>query len=405
MPRTPDKRPAFDAAAWDEAVARARALPAGRARGEALVELAERRAILQFAGAPVKQLLLDAAPELEGDPILEARCMLRLGAVALAEESFEVADGHLSRAADRFRAAEYFPGVFVATTQAARLLVRQDKRDEAKGLLDALAKDLLGLGESLGPRAAIGLSVALGEWTLDDEDAGPAEVHFQEALSAIDRAGIADDDARFAALGGLAALATLQGDGRRAGGFWRPALGIAQAYGSVEDVLQARLNLGLALVSTNEPGPRGDGHAQLQIVVDEARERGLDKFRLPALMGLVGVYSNKGATEGALDRVLEIARSAVDQGKPELYAQAVALMGEVYARKGDFTQAFLALLKGRAALKLTVSEEAAKLVDPHIDALAERMGQAKFDAMCERVVAAQEARKRLEREGRRDKSR
>ena len=122
-------------------------------------------------------------------------------------------------------------------------------------------------------------------------------------------------------------------------------------------------------------------------------------------MGLVGVYSNKGATEGALDRVLEIARTAVDRGKPELYAQAVALMGEVYARKGDFTQAFLALLKGRAALKLTVSEAAARLVDPHVDALAERMGQANFDAMCERVVAAQEARKRLEREGRRDKSR
>lgn len=386
---------------WRVGVEAARALPAGAVRAAALIELAERRAVLHHGGAKVKALLLEAATEVEGDQLLEARCMLRLGQVALAEGAFDAADGHLSGAVDRFRGADYFPGVFVSTATAARLLVRQNQRDAAKGLLDSLAQDFVATGEALGPRAGVALSLALGEWSLEDpEDPTTAAPHFEAVRKAIAAARIVDDDARLAALEGLAALRQARDEGRRAASYLREAFALCQSYESIEDTLRVRLNLGLALVSNFEPGPRGEGHRHLQIVVDEARDHGLDQLRLPALMGLVGVYMHKGAIDGALDRVLEIARGAVEAGNVPLYSSAVALMAEVYTSKQEYTQAFLALIKGRGALKLTVSEEAAKMIDPHIDALAERMGQPRFDAMCRNVVAAQEARKQWKRDQR-----
>jgi tetratricopeptide (TPR) repeat protein len=239
----------------------------------------------------------------------------------------------------------------------------------------------------------------MGAWYLDDEqESGEARGYLEAVLEALDEGDLADDDARLDALEGLALLEMTSGNGRKAAAHLRPALKLCQAAGSVEDTLKVRLNLGLALCSTDEPGPRGDGHAHLQIVVDEARDHGLEPLRLAALMGLVGVYNRKGAADGALERALEIARGAVEQGRPELYAAAAGLMADVYQSQRDFPMAFHTLARARAALRITVSPEAGDLMDPYLDALAERMGPERYQAMCEKIVAAQEARKRLESE-------
>jgi hypothetical protein len=67
------------------------------------------------------------------------------------------------------------------------------------------------------------------------------------------------------------------------------------------------------LVQRGDPVGRDEAEKHLQITRDQALDHHLDSMHLAALVGQAGVLAQKGQTQAALDRCLEIAKVAVSK--------------------------------------------------------------------------------------------
>ena len=98
------------------------------------------------------------------------------------------------------------------------------------------------------------------------------------------------------------------------------------------------------------------------------------------MIAQAGVLASAGKTASAIDRVLELARSAVARRDIAQYVAAVGIMAELYSRSGDHVSAFRTIVEAHRALADATagvagsSEAAAERFRPLLARLRDRIG-------------------------------
>lgn len=188
------------------------------------------------------------------------------------------------------------------------------------------------------------------------------------------------------------------GDNARACHALREAVGIARRVGAaVEDELETRIALAGALVQRDDHIGREEAERHLQIARDKALEHGLDSMHLAALIGQAGLLAQKGQTQAALARCVEIASIAVSKQDLLRYSVAVALMSQIYEQKDDLASAYRTFAEAHASLRDKLGDQATELFRPHLAAFANRIGYDKFAEVAEQVNRAAHARQTYRR--------
>jgi tetratricopeptide (TPR) repeat protein len=386
-----------------ERVERARAV-GGAALARALIDLAEAEPVLGHRQAQVRAALEEAAALLDGLGASarseEGRALLRLGHVKLSEGDLEGVEQIAARARDRLAASGASPARTDAGCLVARAAIRRKDFAAAQAQLIAISQGLDGEPETVPARRAVAhVALAWAELALEQQD-------YAEAASRLDVLGAGlpagDDDDELIDLGhacrqARAVVALALGDAGRACRALREVVAIAQRFRSIEDELEARVALAGALVERGDPIGREEAERHLQVVRDQALEHGLDAVHMSALIGQAGLLAQRGQTQGALARCIEIANAAVKIGDLARYAAAVALMSQIYEQRGDLASAYRTFAEARASLRDQLGDAAREVLRPHITAFADRIGPTKFGEIAEAVNKAAHARQTFRR--------
>lgn len=383
--------------ALEELKARVEAARAGGGRvlAEALVDLAEAEPALPHRTRPAHALLEEAAALLDraSEPALQGRVLLRLARLKTAEGDFEGGEQLISRAFDLLTQAGAESALIEAGGLLCRIQIRRHQFEAAEGLLvQLIARVTEDPADRAARRAVAELALARAEAALERPGhEGEADLAFRQVLEAA-RAEPSLGEAEFFAHQALAFAALGRGDPGRAASELRRVVELAKQLGSPEDECEARVALAGVLVERGDLAGREEAERHLQIARDRAIEEGLDGMHMAALVGQAALMARRGQTQGALDRCLEVARSAVERKDVPRYVAAAAMMASIYERNGDFASAYRALAEANAGLKEKLGPEVQALVRPHVQALAERMGRERFLEMVDSVQRASLAR-------------
>lgn len=366
------------------------------AHATAALELAEAEPLLGNRIAPVRAAIDAAAQVLDrvAAPELRARLLLRLAQVKLAEQDLEGADQALAAVGDHVPdhvAIRYLTGV-----RACRVAVRRGaaQRRQAEDVLLQTAAHLppFDADDVLWQRVMSEVAIGMAEVAIHADP--PDDSAFEPVRELVEE--LAEDPAHidvvFTARQLLAAYALSVGDAQRASTAFRALIKIAVDAGSPADEVEARLALAGILVETSH-GPasqvsREEAAHHVQRARDTALEAGLTSLHQAALIGQAGVLADGGKTAGAIDRMLELARSAAaDQDVPR-YVAAVGLMAELYARSGDAVSAFRTIVESHRALSEATRSDATHLFRPHLAALRDRIGSERLEQIAADVARA-----------------
>jgi len=386
------------------AAARARLAEVGaadpKARAEALLELAELEPLFVHRVAVVRPLLLECGALLDklGDKSLEGRVLLRLADIKLVETDLEGVEQLADRARQRLEGDA--PRTLYARTLVARAAIRRNQLAAARDMLVALSEQADDTeSESLAARrAATTAMFAWAELALEEQDYDAASTRL--AALATTLAEALDDDLlelTFACQQAAGLVALAQAKFGTACTALRNAVVIAKSVGALEDELDVRVALAGALVQRGDPVAWDEAEKHLQITRDAALEHNLDSQHTAALVGQAGLMAQKGQTQAALDRCIEIAEVAASKKDLTRYVAAVSLMSGIYERKGDLASAYRTFAEAHAALKEQLGTGATDLFRPPLAAFRARIGQDKFAEIAEAVNKAAHARETFRR--------
>jgi tetratricopeptide (TPR) repeat protein len=365
----------------------------------ALIDLAEAEPILGHRQAVVRGLLDEAAILVDSlaSAALEGRIFLRLAYVKLTEGDLEAVEQLVSRAGDRLAAdaADDADRATEALALLARVTVRRHSFDQAVAQLTE-ASDTLDRAPTtlVQRRVTLQLALAWVELAIEQKAWRTAGERLNVVAIAETDVDLADDaiDVDFARRQAQTLLALMADDYPRGAGMLREVVAIAKRAGSVADELEGRIALAGALTRCGDQISLDEAAKHLQVARDAALEHGLDAFHMAALVGQAGLLAQTGKTQAALDRCIEIARSAVEKRDLPRYGGAVALMAQLYEQRGDLATAYRTFAEAHAVLKEQIGDTATDLIRPHLAAFAERIGQDKFREIAELVNKAANAR-------------
>ena len=370
----------------------------GEALAIALVELAEYEPLFGHRQAVVRAPLEEAATLLDqlDAPALQGRVLLRLAHVKLADGDLEAVEQLAARAGDRLEADP--DRLIEASTLLARASIRRKDFEGAQARLIATSERMGDEPTTLaGRRAAVGLALGWAELALEQEQLADADERYGVLVAGT--AGDGDDlvEIAFASRQARGLIAMTLGDPTRACPPLRDAVSIAKRVGGLEDELEVRIALAGALVQRDDQAGREEAERHLQIARDQAIEHDLDSMHMAALLGQVGLLAQKGQTQGALDRCVEIAQAAVSKRDLPRYGSAVALMSGIYEQRGDLASAYRTFAEAHATLKESAGDLATDLFRPHLAAFSERIGPETFREIAEKVNKAAHARQTFRR--------
>jgi predicted metal-dependent hydrolase len=380
-------------------VAEARAT-GGEALAEALLDLAELEPLLPHRSAIVRAPLEETASLLDrlGRPALEGRALLRLAHIKLVENDLEGVEQLVGRAQQRL------DGDVDRRLEGESLLARAKIRRHDFTAAEAV---LVAIGEqapddepatTAARRAAIAVALAWVELAVEQQQYAEAGTRLETLAAAL--AAAPDDElieADFTCRQLRAAVALAQDNMQTASAVLREAVVIAKRVGSIQDELETRVALAGALVQRGDPVAWDEAEKHLQITRDAALEHNLDGMRMAALVGQAGLMAQKGQTQAALDRCLEIAQAAVEKQDLTRYVAAVSLMSGIYERKGDLASAYRTFAEAHASLREKLGDQAKDLIRPPMSAFAARIGHDKFSEIAEAVNKAAHARQTFRR--------
>lgn len=360
------------------------------------VERAECEPILGHRIDAARAAIDAAAPLLDAidDGELRARLMLRLALVKMVETDWEGADAALDAAADHSRSDAR---KLLAAIRACRVAVRRGQRDLARQTLIAASGQLPQLddGSAVWREVTIEIALAIAEVAVHDDP--PDRRAFDPLRELVDelagdRAGEPQHaDSLFTGRQLLAAYAMSIGDAPRAAAALRALVKLAIEARSPADEVEARLALAGVLVDAGDPIGAEEAARVVQIARDRALEHGLVELHHAALIAQAGVLAEAGKTAGAIDRVLELARTAAAEGNGTQFVAAVGLMAELYTRSGDHASAFRTIAEANHALSAATKTDTAPLFRPHLVRLRDQVGEERFA----KIVADVERANRL----------
>jgi tetratricopeptide (TPR) repeat protein len=360
----------------------------------ALLERAEREPLLGNRVAPVQAAIDAAAVALDeiDAPELRARLLLRLAQVKLAETDFDGADAALHAVAEHV--PDHAALRFLTGVRACRVALRRGpkERETARGMLLASAARIpqLAVTDPIWQRVTSEIVLGAAEVGIHDE---PVDMRAFEALRALVDELTRDPaelDLVFTGTQLIAAYALALGDGPRALAAFRALVKMARAIDAPADEIEARLALAGVLVELGDPIGLEEAAHHVQHARDRALEHGLASLHQAALIAQAGVMSRQGKTAGAVDRMLELARSAAaDQDVPR-YVAAVAMMAELYARGGDAVSAYRTIVESHRALADATGSDATPLFRPLLAALRDRVGAERLRQIAADVARANE---------------
>jgi len=356
----------------------------------AAVELAEIEPLLAHRTAAVRAAIDTAAARLDAhdvDPTLRARLMLRLASLLIVETDFEGAEQALAAAARHAPDARALG--FVAGARGCRIALRRGRRDEASSTLLANAARLPDLDDPSEPAwrdvtVEIILGIAEVELGADPVAAGGFAPLAQ--LVAELEGSAHHVDAAFTGHQLLAAAAMSRGESAVL--HLRALVAIARAHASPADEIEARIALASALVATGDSIALEEATRTIQIARDRALEQDLRALHRATILAQAGVLSHTGKTAGALDRALELARTAQAEGDVSGYVAVVGVMAELYARTGDHVSAFRTIVESHAALSAALGSDTTALFRAHLGRLRDRVGPLRLERIAADVARA-----------------
>jgi ATP/maltotriose-dependent transcriptional regulator MalT len=356
-----------------------------------LVEKAENEPILGNRIGAVRVTVDAAAQALDtvDAPELRARVMLRLAQLKMAENDYDAADRALEavgRHVPDHAALRFLTGI-----RACRVALRRGpkQRAEAGQMLVTAATRVPQFddGDPIWQRVSIELAIAIAEHAIHDDT--PDESAFAALRELVDT--FADDrtqiDTVFLGRQLLATFALGRGDLESAARSLRAVLKLAHDVSSPADEIEARLTLAAVLV---ELGGVGGEEAARHIDKAKAlaRQHGLASLEQASVLAQAGLLAESGKTAAALDHVLELARGAAADKDLPRYIAAVAIMAELYARRGDHVSAFRTIAEASHALSTATGQDAAHLFREPLARLRDRIGEARLAQIAADVAKA-----------------
>jgi hypothetical protein len=160
------------------------------------------------------------------------------------------------------------------------------------------------------------------------------------------------------------------------------------------DLLECRLALGTALAAAKKSH---EARRVLQVVIDAARDLGAEQHRILGLTALSAVLSDQGAVNGAVDVAIQSASGHARQGNTLGYVRGVTLAAHTLLLHKREAAGVEMLMYGVSALRHTVGESAAQLLQLQLDAIRADFGEAKYERVCQEILDVRAARKRLQR--------
>lgn len=360
-------------------------------RAAAAVERIESWPIFGHRMGVVRDAIHVAAAEVEraGTPELEARLLLRLAAVQMAELDWDAADRTLASAGDRL--GREGPLMFLVAARSCRVALRRGDHAIAGATLRQAAAHVARLADRDDPRwrrVLVELTLGIGEVAVNDEPGDPAPFDALRELVDELRAEPAWIDAVYTARQLLATDALARGDAATAAKELREVVRAAQDHGSPADEIEARLARAAALSGRGDRAGMEEAEVVVQIARDRALEHGLPDLHVAALIAQAGLMSQRGKTAGALDRCIEIARSGAAEGNLGRYIAAVGLMATIYQNHGDFPSAYRTIAESYHALREVQGETVKPMFTPLLETLRDRMGNERFAKMIDDVSRA-----------------
>ena len=357
---------------------------------EAAVERAEREPLLGHRIAEVRAAIDAAAPILDRDPApaLRARLLLRLATVLMTAQDYEGADQALEAV------GRHVPDDttlrFLTGVRACRIAIRRGasaRELAAETLMNVAAR--LDAFETNTPEwdvVTTEVALAIAELALHDDE--PDSTAFEPIAAIVE--GLTSDprhaDTSFAGHQLIAAFAIQTADPERAARSLRSAVQLAKP--SPADEVESRIALASVLVALDTPIAIEEAQRTIQIARDRALEHQLDELHRATLIAQAGVLSAAGKTAGAIDRVLELARSAVANHDVSQYVAAVGIMAELYAKTGDHVSAFRTIAESHRALAEATGSDTAALFRPLLARLRDRIGPERLDSIAAQVDIA-----------------
>jgi len=237
------------------------------------------------------------------------------------------------------------------------------------------------------------LAVAFGEQQLAALELDGARRAYDQAEEILREAPApALPDARFLALQGAALTAQLARAFGRAADRLRSIVRLASTHAAPRDELEARMALGHMLTQL---GKHDEAMRHLDLARALAKEcAGVDERMLAAQSAALAALHGKSYGR-ALERAYEALKLAgLEKRDLIAYVAAVSLIAEIHLVRESPSEAYLALVYAAASVKQRLGPHATLLLDAQIEELKRSMGPARFEAMCEEIMRAREARKR-----------
>jgi hypothetical protein len=363
----------------------------GLDRARLAVEIAELEPLLGHRTAPVRAAIAEAARALDEtpDPELEARVLLRMASLKMVEQEWDAADAALAAVGDKV--GRDGPWMYLSAVRACRVAIRRGDRAVAAATLDAGSRQLEKVARDTDPgwqRSLIETELGIAEVAMHSE---PGSSQAFEALE--DLIGELGHDARwideiFTARQILVVDALARADAARAANLLRDVVKVAQDLGSPEDEIEARIARASALMARGDRPGLDEAERVVQIARDRALEHGLEDLHVAALIAQAGLMDERGKTQGALDRCLEIARSGAANGDVRRYIAAVGIMSNIYQKNGDFPSAYRAIAESYHALSTATGKDVKPLFTPLLESLRDVMGPERFSKMVDDVNTA-----------------
>ncbi len=348
------------------------------ARATTLVELAESEPLLGNRLEPVRAAIDAAARVLDEVPLpeLRARIMLRLTDVKLVENDWDGADRALEAVGRHVPDHEGLR--FLAGIRACRVGIRRgpDEREAARTMLRAAALKLPDLddGDTIWHRVTCELVLGVAEVAIHDDTPDPAA--FEPLRMLVEN--LASDptalDTVFLGRQLLGTYAISIGRLDFAARELRAVAELARQVGSPADEVEARLAIAGIVVEQDLVG-REEATRQVQRARELATQHELPMLQQAATLAEAGVLAAAGKTAVAIDRVLDLARSAQAAQDVPRYVGAVGIMAELYARSGDHVSAFRTIAEANHALGVATGSDATPLFRPHLARLRDRIGE------------------------------
>jgi ATP/maltotriose-dependent transcriptional regulator MalT len=260
--------------ALSHALAEARTSGRPELLGPALIAWAEAAPIFRYRSPPVEEALIEASrllPALgQPQPLLEGRCLLRLGEVKMQQGLLDQAAQLVDLAEPRLRQGGGDEPALRAACLRTRILRRRG--DEAATQADRLLAELSAVALVLKQRRApsatsIALTLAVADAEVERLDDGGIDT-LRGLLNLLDRHQVEAPDARFAAHQGIALLCETSGRLDVAIIHLRAAVALVKPFGAPLDLIECRLALGTALSAARQ---HAEARRVLQLVIDDAR--------------------------------------------------------------------------------------------------------------------------------------